>query len=111
MKIRLLGQKNDSGIGSHYGGFTDALSRVSGINALVEFIDHTDYDAVNAAVKVSQSNDINISFVCVLTSTDSLRAITLTGAYLSLLAFPILYSKLCGYMTCGYPLSGGVRLP
>ena len=64
MKIRLLGQKNDSGIGSHYGGFTDALSRVSGINALVEFIDHTDYDAVNAAVKVSQSNDINISFVC-----------------------------------------------
>ena len=64
MKIRLLGQANDSGIGTHYGQFARALLSISGINALVEFIDHTDYDAVNAAVKVSQSNDINISFVC-----------------------------------------------
>ena len=64
MKIRLLGQANDSGIGTHYGQFARALLSISGINTLVEFIDHTDYDAVNAAVKVSQSNDINISFVC-----------------------------------------------
>ena len=64
MKIRLLGQKNDSGIGSHYGGFTDALSRVSGINSLVEFIDHTDFNIIHEAGRVSQSDDINISFIC-----------------------------------------------
>lgn len=64
MKIRLLGQKNDSGIGTHYGGFTDALSRVSGINSLVEFIDHTDFNTIHEAGRISQSDDINISFVC-----------------------------------------------
>jgi len=64
MKIRIIGQKNDSGIGSHYGGFTDALLRMAGVNSLVELVDHTDHNAVNAAVLASRSNDINISFVC-----------------------------------------------
>jgi glycosyltransferase involved in cell wall biosynthesis len=64
MKIRLLGQANDSGIGTHYGEFARALISISGVNSLVELIDHTDHNAVNAAVLASRSNDINISFVC-----------------------------------------------
>ena len=64
MKIRIIGQKNDSGIGSHYGGFTDALMRVSGINTLVELVDHTDRVAIQKISQNSVVDDINISFVC-----------------------------------------------
>jgi glycosyltransferase involved in cell wall biosynthesis len=64
MKIRLLGQANDSGIGTHYGEFAKALQSISGINTLVEFIDHTDFNTIHEAGRVSQSDDINISFVC-----------------------------------------------
>ena len=64
MKIRLLGQKNDSGIGSHYGGFADSLMRVSGVNTLLELVDHTDHAAIKSVAHNSRDDDINISFVC-----------------------------------------------
>jgi glycosyltransferase involved in cell wall biosynthesis len=64
MKIRLIGQANDSGIGTHYGEFARVLQSISGINSLVEFIDHTDFNTIHEAGRASQSDDINISFVC-----------------------------------------------
>ena len=64
MKIRLIGQKNDSGIGTHYGGFADALMHVSGVNTLIELVDHTDENAIQQVAQNSDVNDINISFVC-----------------------------------------------
>jgi glycosyltransferase involved in cell wall biosynthesis len=64
MKIRLIGQSNDSGIGTHYGQFARALQSVAGINQLVELIDHSDPSQLQQAVLTGDSSDINISFVC-----------------------------------------------
>jgi glycosyltransferase involved in cell wall biosynthesis len=64
MKIRLLGQANDSGIGTHYHRYTRALQSVSGLNTTLELLDFTDTDAVMRSAKQSAAGDINISFVC-----------------------------------------------
>jgi glycosyltransferase involved in cell wall biosynthesis len=64
MKIRLLGQANDSGIGTHYHRYTRALQSVNGLNSILELLDFTDADAVTQSAKQSTAGDINISFVC-----------------------------------------------
>jgi len=63
MKIRLIGQRNDSGIGNHYASFCDALKQVRVIGDLVEEIDSFDQAALQQAVAESVDGDINISFV------------------------------------------------
>ena len=63
MKIRLIGQRNDSGIGNHYASFCDALQQVRVIGDLVEEIDSDDQSALMQAVSASEPGDINISFV------------------------------------------------
>lgn len=63
MKIRLIGQRNNLGIGTHYANFCDALLRRPGIGQLVEEVDFTNFGQLDQAVKESQPNDINISFV------------------------------------------------
>jgi glycosyltransferase involved in cell wall biosynthesis len=63
MKIRLIGQRNDSGIGNHYASFCDALKQVRVIGDLVEEIDSNNQLALMQAVSASESGDINISFV------------------------------------------------
>jgi len=63
MKIRLIGQRNDSGIGNHYASFCDALRQVRIIGELVEEIDSTNYTDLHRAVAESADGDINISFV------------------------------------------------
>ena len=64
MKIRLIGQANDSGIGTHFYRYVLALKSISGLNTILELVDFTDNDAVRLAANQSQDNDINIAFVC-----------------------------------------------
>jgi len=63
MKIRLIGQRNDSGIGNHYASFCDALRQVRIIGDLVEEIDSNNQESLMQAVVASKPGDINISFV------------------------------------------------
>ena len=63
MKIRLIGQRNQYGIGVHYSNFADALRRMSYLGALVEEVNCDNQDEVWAAVERSRPEDVNISFV------------------------------------------------
>jgi len=63
MKIRLIGQRNQYGIGVHYSNFADALGRLSYLGNLVEEINCDNHDEVWAGVERSRPEDINISFV------------------------------------------------
>ena len=63
MKIRLIGIRNNLGIGRHYTCFADAVKRINGIGNLVEEINFQDTEQLNSAVQQSQPGDINISFV------------------------------------------------
>ena len=63
MKIRLIGIRNNLGIGRHYTCFADAIKRIDGIGNLVEEINFQDSAQLNHAVHKSESADINISFV------------------------------------------------
>ncbi len=59
----MIGQRNMSGIGTHYACFADALKRMQGIGDFVEEIDGFDNSALIQAMNDSQHNDINISFL------------------------------------------------
>jgi len=63
MRIRLIGQRNTSGIGTHYAGFADALGQIHGIGNLIDEVDFTDLQQVNQAIETSRPDDINICFV------------------------------------------------
>ena len=63
MKIRLIGQRNNLGIGTHYAKFADALTRRGLVGDLVEEIDFTDTAAIEQAIQTSQADDVNICFV------------------------------------------------
>lgn len=63
MKIRLIGHRNNLGIGVHYSNFTDALKRMSYLGDLVEEVDCNNQDELWSAVERSRPEDINISFV------------------------------------------------
>lgn len=65
MRIRLFGQRNNSGIGTHYAYFCDALRQLQGIGQFVEEIDSFNTDALLFAVTNSQDDDINISFTAI----------------------------------------------
>ena len=64
MKIRLIGQANDSGIGTHFQHYTTAIKQINGINSLIELVDFADNNAINQSVNESTADDINISFIC-----------------------------------------------
>jgi glycosyltransferase involved in cell wall biosynthesis len=63
MKIRLIGHRNNLGIGVHYSNFADVLRRMSYLGDLVEEVDCDNQDAVWAGVERSRPEDVNISFV------------------------------------------------
>jgi glycosyltransferase involved in cell wall biosynthesis len=63
MKIRLIGQRNTSGIGTHYAHFADQLLQIYNVGKLVEEVDFTDQFRVQQAANESQPDDINICFV------------------------------------------------
>lgn len=63
MRIRLIGQRNMSGIGTHYACFADALKNLQGIGNLVEEIDGFDNQSLMQAMNDSRDDDINVSFI------------------------------------------------
>ena len=63
MRIRLIGQRNTSGIGTHYACFADALRQIHGIGDLVDEVDFQNPSAIDQAMATSQADDINICFV------------------------------------------------
>jgi glycosyltransferase involved in cell wall biosynthesis len=65
MRIRLIGQRNTLGIGTHYACFADALRQLQGIGHLVEEIDFQNHDQLLFAASQSTDSDINISFAAI----------------------------------------------
>jgi glycosyltransferase involved in cell wall biosynthesis len=63
MKIRLLGQRNTSGIGTHYACFADQLHKIHGIGHRVQEVDFQNQQQVDQAIAESKSDDITICFV------------------------------------------------
>ena len=63
MRIRLIGQRNTSGIGTHYACFADALRQIHGIGTMVDEVDFLDPAAIDRAIDTSQPDDVNICFV------------------------------------------------
>jgi len=63
MRIRLIGQRNSTGIGTHYACFADALRQIHGIGAVVDEVDFQNPAAIDQAIATSQADDINICFV------------------------------------------------
>ena len=64
MKIRLIGQANDSGIGTHFQHYVSALKQIGGISSLIELVNFQDRDAIAQSAMRSSADDINIAFVC-----------------------------------------------
>ena len=60
MKIRLIGHRNNMGIGVHYRNFADALKRINYWGDTVEEVDCENPNEVWAAAGRSQAEDINI---------------------------------------------------
>ena len=65
MKIRLIGQRNNFGIGVHYANFATALEKLFHWGTLVEEIPFDDHTALLAAAARSEPDDINICFVSI----------------------------------------------
>jgi glycosyltransferase involved in cell wall biosynthesis len=65
MRIRLIGQRNQFGIGVHYSNFADALKRIHYLGDLVDELDCEDTLGLLAAAEQSQTPDINICFVSI----------------------------------------------
>ncbi len=63
MRIRLIGQRNTSGIGTHYACFAHALRQIHGIGSVVDEVDFQSPSAIDRAMATSQADDINICFV------------------------------------------------
>ena len=63
MKIRLIGQRNNFGIGVHFTNFADSLQKLSRWGNLVEEVSFEDQDILLAAAARSKPDDINICFV------------------------------------------------
>ena len=63
MKIRLIGQANDSGIGTHFQNYTQALKQINGLEPYIELINFQDQDAIVKSANESAADDINISLV------------------------------------------------
>ena len=62
MRIRLIGQRNTSGIGIHYACFADALRQMYGIADMVDEIDFQNSAAIDQPIATSQADDINFCF-------------------------------------------------
>lgn len=63
MRINLIGQRNSSGIGNHFGAFATALASLDHVGACVHELDFQNPDAVVTAAQISTDADVTISFV------------------------------------------------
>lgn len=61
MRIRLIGQRNQTGIGTHYAYFSDALRQSTTVE--VQEIDFQNNDQIRLAISDSNEQDVNICFV------------------------------------------------
>lgn len=73
MKIRLIGQRNTTGIGTHYACFADQLLKIHNISNLIEEVDFTDRDRLQQAANDSKPDDINICFVAMSHMSEHFR--------------------------------------
>lgn len=62
MKLRLVGQRNQLGGGTHFGEFANALKKLSHVGALVEELDAFDEGAMAAAAAASTEDDVTVWF-------------------------------------------------
>lgn len=65
MKIRLIGVRNNLGVGVHYSNFADRLRRIWGVGDLIEEVDSTSQEDLLAAAARSRPDDVNICFVSI----------------------------------------------
>ena len=63
MRINLIGQRNSSGIGNHFGAFADAISSLDSIGIQVLELDFQNPESVVEAARASTQSDVTISFV------------------------------------------------
>jgi glycosyltransferase involved in cell wall biosynthesis len=63
MKIRLIGQANDSGIGTHFQHYSTALKQINGMESFIELINFQDNVAIAKSANESAPDDINIAFI------------------------------------------------
>jgi glycosyltransferase involved in cell wall biosynthesis len=62
VKLRLIGQRNHLGPGTHFAHFADALRKIYFFNALIEEIDPFKVAELTAAARSSTDADVNIWF-------------------------------------------------
>jgi hypothetical protein len=58
MKIRLIGQRNTTGIGTHYANFSDAMYRRAGIGHLIEEVNFCDHLALSTVDSIARAMTI-----------------------------------------------------
>jgi glycosyltransferase involved in cell wall biosynthesis len=63
MRINLIGQRNSSGIGNHFGAFATALASLDMVGSCVHELDFQDPNAIISAAQDSTDQDVTISFV------------------------------------------------
>jgi len=63
MRINLIGQRNSSGIGNHFGAFATALASLDYVGSSVHELDFQNPDAIISAAQASTDQDVTISFV------------------------------------------------
>jgi hypothetical protein len=62
MKLRLIGQRNQLGGGTHFGELCDALKKIAFYSGLIEELDCFDKPAMEAAAAASGAQDVTIWF-------------------------------------------------
>jgi len=63
MRINLIGQRNSSGVGNHFGAFATALASLDHVGSSVHELDFQKPDAIVSAAQASTDADVTISFV------------------------------------------------
>ena len=63
MRINLIGQRNSSGVGNHFGAFATALASLDLVGSCVHELDFQQPDAILSTARASTDQDVTISFV------------------------------------------------
>jgi len=63
MRINLIGQRNSSGVGNHFGAFATALASLDHVGGNVHELDFQDPESIVTTARASTDQDVTISFV------------------------------------------------
>ena len=63
MRINLIGQRNSSGVGNHFGAFATALASLDLVGDNVHELDFQDPESIVTTARASTDQDVTISFV------------------------------------------------